>query len=171
MQGQLDVAVNLGRSVNLPARCFNQYNIPVLRPSTHSIRSDFARFVAHKFGRGPFLVISPERAELERQFDEANVKATVCASVAELASVVVQNGSSPLTDLAIWFYPPDKSHDERAVEDIAARAREVLLISGLGAEIANRRPHLVERFRRVGFLPDYECDLEDLEPTSLRLVR
>ena len=125
----------------------------------------------HKFGRGPFLVISPDRAELERQFDDAGVKATVCASVAELTSTVPKNGSSPPADLAIWFYPPDKSQDERAVEDIAGRAGEVLLVSGLGAEIANRRPHLVERFRRFGLLPDYECDLEDLEPTSLRLVR
>jgi GT2 family glycosyltransferase len=166
--------VNSRRSVILPAPCFNQYNVTVLRspsPPSHSVRSDFARFVAHKFGRGPFLVIGSERAELEQQFEDASVKATVCASVAELISAVPQNGSSPPADLAIWFYPPDKSHDERAVEDIAVRAREVLLISGVGAEIANRRPHLVEGFRRFGLLPDYQCDLEDLEPTALRLVR
>ncbi len=76
-----------------------------------------------------------------------------------------------MADLAIWFYPSDKSHDERAVEDISGRAREVLLVSGGGAEIASRRPHLVEGFRRFGLLPDYECDLGDLEPTALRLVR
>jgi GT2 family glycosyltransferase len=155
----------------LPALCFNQYNIPVLRSPAHSIRSDFARFVAHKFGHGPFLVISPERAELERQFKDAGVTATVCASLAELTSTVPQNGSSPPVDLAIWFYSPDKSHDERAAEDISGRAREVLLVSGGGAEIATRRPRLVEGFRRFGLLPDYECDLGDLEPTALRLVR
>ena len=108
---------------------------------------------------------------MERQFEEAGVKATVCASVAELTSAVPQNGSSSPADLVIWFYPPDKSQDERAVEDIAVRAREVLLVSGVGAEIANRRPPLVEGFRRFGLLPDYECDLEDWEPTALRLVR
>jgi GT2 family glycosyltransferase len=163
--------MNSRRSVNLPAPCFNQYNVPVLRSPTHSVRSDFARFVAHKFGRGPFLVISPDRAELERQFKDASVRATVCASVAELTSAVPENGSSPPADLAIWFYPPDKSHDERTLEDIAVRASEVLLVSGGGAEIANRRLDLVEGFRRFGLLPDYECDLEDLEPTALRLVR
>jgi GT2 family glycosyltransferase len=163
--------VNSRRSVNLPALCFNQYNIPVLPSPAYSVRSDFARFVAQKFGRGPFLVISPERAELERQFKAAGVEATVCASPAELTSAVPQNGSNPPVDLAIWFYPPDKSHDERAVEAIAARAREVLLVSGVGAEIANRRPHLVEGFRPFGLRPAYECDLEDLEPTALRLVR
>ena len=163
--------MNSCRSVNLPALCFNQYNIPVLRPPIYSVRSDFARFVAHKFGPGPFLVVSPERAELERQFKDAGVQATVCASLAELTSAVPQNGSAAPVDLAIWFYPPDKSQDERAAEDISARARDVLLVSGAGAEIANRRPRLVERFRQFGLLPDYECDLGDLEPAALRLVR
>jgi len=116
-------------------------------------------------------VISPERAELERQFEEAAVKATICASVAELASAVPPNGSGPPADLAIWFYPPERSEDERAVAEIAARASGVLLVSGVGAEIANRRPHLVEGFRRFGLLPDYECDLHEWEPTALRLVR
>jgi GT2 family glycosyltransferase len=162
--------VNSRRSVNLPAPRFNQYNIPVLRSPTHCVRSDFARLVAHKFGRGPFLVIGPERTELERQFEEARVQATFCASPAELTSTVPQNGSSLPIALAIWFYPPDKNHDERAIEEISARAREILLVSGAGAEIANRRPHLVEGFRRFGLLPDYECDLEDLELTALRLV-
>jgi O-antigen biosynthesis protein len=163
--------VNSRRSVNLPAPCFNQYNVPVLRSPAHSVRSDFARFVAHKFGRGPFLVISPDRAELERQFEEAGVKATVCASVAELASAIPPNGSNPPADLAIWFYPPDNAQDEREVEEIAVRAREILLVSGVGAEIANRRPQLVTGFRRFDLLPDYEFDLEDWEPTSLRMVR
>ena len=163
--------VNSRRSVNLPAPCFNQYNVPVLPSPIHSVRSDFARFVARKFGRGPVLVISPERAELERQFEEAGVKATVCASVAELTAAVPHNGSSPPVHLAIWFYPPDKGQDESAAEDIAARAREILLVSSVGAEISSRRPHLVEGFRRFGLLPDYECDLEDWEPTALRLVR
>jgi GT2 family glycosyltransferase len=120
---------------------------------------------------GPFLVITPERAELERQFEEAGVKATVCASVSELASGIPPDGSNPPADLAIWFYPPDATQDEREVEDIAVRAREILLVSGVGAEIANRRPHLVAGFRRFGLLPDYECDLEAWEPIALRLAR
>jgi GT2 family glycosyltransferase len=40
-----------------------------------------------------------------------------------------------------------------------------------GVEIAKRRPHLVECFGRVGLRPDYDCDLGDLEPGGLRLVR
>ena len=163
--------VNSRRSVNLPAPCFNQYNVPVLRSPAHSLRSDFARFVAHKFGRGPFLVVGPARAELERQFEEAGLKATVCSSVAELTSAVPANGSNPPLDLAIWFYSADISQDARAVEAIAARAKEVLLVSGWDAEVASRRPNLVEGFRSFGLRPDYECDLEEWEPTALRLVR
>jgi GT2 family glycosyltransferase len=143
----------------------------VLRSPPHSVRSDFAQFVAQKFGRGPFLVIGPEREELKRQFEQAGAQATVCASVAELASMLPQDGSASQADLAVWFYPPEKIHDERTAEEIAIRAREVLLVSGVGAEIAKRRPHLVESFRRFGLRPDYECDLGDFEPTALRLVR
>jgi GT2 family glycosyltransferase len=143
----------------------------VLRSPSQSIRWDFARFIAHKFGHGPFLVISPERDELERQFKDAGVTARVLTSVAELAAAAPQNGSDPLTGFAIWFYPPDKRDDERAVEEIASRAREILLVSGAGAEVPNRRPQLVECFRQFGLLPDYECDLGDLEHTGLRLVR
>ncbi len=162
--------MNSRRSVNLPAPRFNQYNVPVLPSSPHSVRADFAQFIARKFGRGHFLVIGPEREELERQFEEAGLRATICAA-AELATRVPQNGSAPPADFAIWFYPADKSHDKQMAEEIASRARDVLLVSGAGAEIAKRRPHLVECFRPLGLQPDYECDLGDFEPAALRLVR
>ena len=105
----------------------------MVRSPAHSLRSDFARFIAHKFGHGPFLVVSPERTELERQFEEAGVKARVFTSVAELMAAVPQNGSSTPGDLMIWFYPPEKSQDEHAVKEIAERAREILLVSSAGA--------------------------------------
>ena len=142
----------------------------MLPSSPHSVRADFAQFIARKFGRGHFLVISADREELERQFAEARLKATVCVAT-ELASRVPQNGSAPPADLAIWFYPAEKSHDREMAEEIALRARDVLLVSGPGAEIAKRRPHLVECFQPFGLQPDYECDLGDFEPSALRLVR
>ena len=159
------------RSVNLPAPCFNQYNVAVLRPHPHSVRPDFARFIAQKFGHGPFLVISPEREELERQFEDAAAQAIVHASARELSSAFPENGSAPRADLAIWFYPPEKTDDEQTVGNLVQHANEVLLISGAGTEIARRRPQLVASFRRFGFLPDYGCDLGELEPTALRLSR
>lgn len=143
----------------------------MLRSPAHTVPSDFARFIVQKFGRGPLLVFAAEPGGLKKQFNDLGVEATVCRSVVELTTLLPQDGTNALAELAIWFYPSDESDDDRVVENIATRAREVLLVSGVGVEIASRRPHLVEHFRRLGFLPDYECDLGDLEPTSLRLVR
>jgi len=143
----------------------------VLPSSSHSVRSDFAQFLARKFQHASFLVVGPEREELERQFQAAGASATAFASIAELVSAFPPNGSQPPAGLAIWFYPPDQSQDERAAEALAARAEEVLLVSGAGVEVAKRRPQLVECFRHFQLLPDYDCDLGDLEPGALRLVR
>lgn len=127
--------------------------------------------MARKFGRGPFLVIGPQRDELERQFADAGAQATIFATIAELTASLSQNGSRPRAELAIWFYPPEKGEDERATEALAGFAENVLLVPEAGVEIANRRPRLVECFGRFGLLPDYDCDLGDLEPGGLRLVR
>jgi GT2 family glycosyltransferase len=143
----------------------------VLRPPPHSIRSDFARFVVQKFGTGPFLIIAPEAEELERQFHAAGTAVTVCSSAAMLEQLTLQNGAVPDAQLAVWFYPAESKEDERAAAEIAAHAREVLLVSGAGAEIAKRRPNLVQHFRRFGFQPDYEFDLGDWEPMAVRLIR
>lgn len=161
----------MGRSVNLPAGCFNQYNVAVLPPSSHSIPSGFAQAVARKFGRGPFLVVGAEHEELERQFESAKISATVLASVAELKSLRSGNGSWPGVDVAIWFYAPEAAEDENAVQALASCAREILLIPGAGARTADRRPILVDSFVRAGLLPDYDCDLSDFHPGGLRLVR
>ena len=127
--------------------------------------------MARKFGRGPFLVIGSERNELERQFASAGAPTTIFASIAELTAAPLPNGSRPAADLAIWFYPPEQAEDEHAAEALAASAENVLLVPQPGVEIAKRRPHLVECFGRVGLRPDYDCDLGDLEPGGLRLVR
>jgi hypothetical protein len=155
----------------LPASRFNQYNVPVLRPPSHSLPTGFAQLIARKFGRGPFLAIGSERDELEQQFESAGVRATIFASITELTATLSKNGSRPRADLAVWFYPPDQAQDEGAAEALATFAENVLLVPEAGAEISKRRPHLVECFGRAGLLPDYDCDLGDLEPGGLRLVR
>ena len=40
-----------------------------------------------------------------------------------------------------------------------------------GAEVAKRRPRLVEAFRRLGFIPEYDRDLSDLDGAALLLTR
>ena len=143
----------------------------MLPPPLHSLPPGFAQIVARKFGRGPFLAVGPEREELEKQFEAAGVRATTFASLAELSTALAQNGTRPHAELAIWFYPPDKKEDERAAEMLAAAAETVLLVPAAGVEIARRRPTLVDCFGRAGLRPDYDCDLGELEPGGLRLVR
>jgi GT2 family glycosyltransferase len=135
------------------------------------VRSDFAQIIAQKFPRASFLVVGPEREELERQFEYAGLKASVFASIGELVAAFPQNGMHPSAGMAIWFYPSETSGDEQAVAELAARAEEVLLVSGAGVEVAKRRPQLVESFERFHFVPDYDCDLGEMEPRAIHLVR
>jgi len=45
----------------------------------------------------------------------------------------------------------------------------IVLLPGLGADVVTRRPRLVECFGRFGFVPDYECDLTELDSAALCL--
>ena len=143
----------------------------VLRPRSHSLPSDFARFVVEKFGHGPFLVIGRERDELERQFRAVEANATVFASVSDLPAASPQNGVTARAGLAIWFYPHDNAGDAHAADALAAAAENVLLVPEPGAQNGGRRPELVRHFANAGLLPDYNCDLGALEPGALHLVR
>lgn len=116
-------------------------------------------------------MIGARPGELEQRFEGAGVTATVLASSAELGSLLSQNGNRARVDLAIWLYPTDNTDDERTAEMLVACARDILLVPGPGTEIARRRPELVECFGRAGLIPDYDCDLAELDPSALRLVR
>ncbi|HSP45921.1 MAG TPA: glycosyltransferase family 2 protein [Chthoniobacterales bacterium] len=143
----------------------------MLRPRSHSLPSGFAQFIAHKFGRGPFLVAGAQRDELERQFRSAEAAATVFGSANDLPPALSQNGIAARAGLAIWFYPRENTGDERAVQALTAAAESILLVPEPGVETAVRRPDLVRRFAEAGLLPDYDCDLGSLEPGAARLVR
>jgi GT2 family glycosyltransferase len=143
----------------------------VFRPRSHSLPSDFARFVVEKFGHGPFLVIGRESDELERQFRAVEATATVFASVSDLPAALTQNGVAARAGLAIWFYPHDNAGDAPAAEALAAAAENVLLVPEPAGQNSGRRPELVRHFAKAGLLPDYNCDLGVLEPGALHLVR
>jgi GT2 family glycosyltransferase len=143
----------------------------VLRPRSHSLPLGFARLIVQKFGQGPFLVVGSKSDDLERQFRAAEAIATVFASVSDLASASLQNGVAARPSLAIWFYPRDNAGDAPAAEALTAAAENVLLVPEPGGQNGGRRPELVRHFAELGLLPDYDCDLGDLEPGALRLVR
>ncbi|HEX8076502.1 MAG TPA: glycosyltransferase, partial [Chthoniobacterales bacterium] len=120
-----------------------------------------------KFRHRRFLVVGSQREELARQFSTANAEAAAFASVAEVPRAF----SEKKAELAIWFYPRENAADEQAVPLLAAASHDVLLIPEPGADASVRRPELVRRFGEVGLFPDYECDLESVDPAALCLVR
>ncbi len=143
----------------------------VLPSPFHSLRADFARLLSEKFERGRFLVMGGDPEKLGRQFAEVGREAVINESPIHLAGKPRQDGAKTHFEIAVWFYPPEKSDDDRIIEELSHRADEIVLIPGGGAEAAKRRPQLVEYFRRLGLLPDYDCDLGELDPGAILLRR
>jgi len=137
----------------------------------HFLRSDFARLISRKFERGRFLVIGADPDKLRQQFAETGREAVVSESCADLAGKRRQEGAGAHFEIGVWFYPSEKRDDNHVAEELSHRADEIVLIPSAGADVAQRRPQLVESFRRFGLLPDYECDLRELHPEAVRLRR
>jgi len=74
-------------------------------------------------------------------------------------------------EIGVWFYSSEKSDDDHIAEELSRCAIDIVLIPGAGADFTKRRPQLVESFRRLGLLPDYGCDLGELDPAALCLRR
>jgi hypothetical protein len=143
----------------------------VLRSAIQSVRLDFARVISRKFERGRFLIICADPEKLERQFGETGREAVTSSSLAELVAKLRQDDGASHFEIAVWFYSSEKTGDNCIVEELARRANDIVLISGAGADAVRRRPQLVECFRRFGLLPDYGCDLGELDPGAICLRR
>src|SRR6266576_3372579 len=133
-----------------------------------SFDSDFARAISQRFEHGRFLVIGGNSRELESQFAEAGREADVW-SPDELASKLSQDTGKARFQIAVWFYPSPEHEDETVAEALSGCADTIVLVPGPGADPARRRPELVQRFTRFGFVPDYEYDLMDLHPGAVCL--
>ncbi|HET6888505.1 MAG TPA: glycosyltransferase [Candidatus Udaeobacter sp.] len=72
-------------------------------------------------------------------------------------------------EAGVWFYPSGHNDDDRMVEMLSHRAASIVLVPSPGADAATRRPSLVQCFERFGLLPDYDCDLTELDPTAVCL--
>jgi GT2 family glycosyltransferase len=137
----------------------------------HCLRSDFVPVICRKFKQGRFLVIGADPDKLGQQFAQAGREAAVSKSYADLAGKRRQGADVAHFEIAVWFYPSEKSYDDHVAEGLSRRADEIVLVPAAGAEVAERRPQLVESFRRFGLLPDYQSDLSELHPGALRLQR
>jgi len=137
----------------------------------HSVPSDFARVIARKFEHGRFLIIGGVESEkLERQFGELGREAVITDSGVDLATTLPEDEPAPF-EVAIWFYSAEESDDDRLSKELSRYASHIVLIPGAGASVAWRRWQLVECFRRFGLLPDYECDLGNLDPIAILIRR
>jgi GT2 family glycosyltransferase len=143
----------------------------VLPSPFHSLRPDFARVISRKFERGRFLVIGADPQKLERQFAETGREAVVLGSSSDLPARLRQGDGAAHFEIGVWFYPLENSDDGRLIEELSRRADDIVLLPGAGVDVSQRRPQLVECFRRFGLLPDYKWDPSELDPAAIRLRR
>jgi GT2 family glycosyltransferase len=137
-----------------------------------TVRSDFARLVARKFAPGNLLLVGNEAGQFVGHRCEHGVESTVCVGIGEL-DALWQNGKAPRFDLAIWSYPPEieSANDAPILERLARLVDNLILIPGAGADVAKRRPRLVIRLAGLGFFPNYDCEIVEIEAGAVRLSR
>jgi hypothetical protein len=141
----------------------------VLPSFSHPSDADFARIISRKFVHGRFLIVGASSQELERQFIEVKRDAVLIWSPGDLMMKLGQDGAAARFEAGVWFYPSGDNDDDRMVETLSHCAASIVLVPGPGADAATRRPRLVQCFERFGLLPDYECDLMELDPAAVCL--
>jgi GT2 family glycosyltransferase len=144
----------------------------VQRRLVQTVRSDFARLIARKYAPAHVLVVGEQPAEWVEKWERAPIESTLCPGLTALRALP-QNGSRPNFDFAIWLYPPlEEGEEEReTLASLTSLVDDLVLVPGLGAETAARRPHLVGWLSTFGFFPDYESDITEIEPAAIRLRR
>src|SRR5262249_49092059 len=141
---------------------------PVLPRYSNSFDPDFARVISRKFEHGRFLIVGSDAGKLESQFAEAKREAEAwCYD--DVASKLRHGEWTKRFETALWFYSSEKNQDDIVVGALASCADAVVLLPGPGAAVGRRRPQLVQCFGRFGFVPDYECDLIELDPGAVCL--
>ena len=145
----------------------------MLQASSSWVGRDFARILAQKFGRGRLLIVGGEPSAIEQQCASSGIAAALCPTALDLDGTSARNDRGREFERAVWFYPASETNEQRdrEVDVLAHQADDILLIPSPGAEVLKTRPELVERFGRYGFLPDYDCDLGELGPGAIRLLR
>jgi glycosyltransferase involved in cell wall biosynthesis len=134
----------------------------------HSFDSDLSRAISRRFEHGRFLIVGANAQKLQCQFAEAEREADAW-SHDELASKLSHDTGEAQFETAVWFYSSAEHEDDTVAEALSGCADTIVLVPGPGADPARRRPELVQRFTRFGFVPDYEYDLIDLHPGAVCL--
>jgi len=126
--------------------------------------------MSRKFEHGRFLIVGGDARKLRSQFAEAKREAEVL-SYDDVASKLRCGQWARHFETALWLYSSEKNLDDIIAEALASCADAVVLLPSPGADAGRRRPQLVQCFGRFGFVPDYECDLIELNPGAVCLRR
>jgi len=136
-----------------------------------SFSAGFVRTISRKFPDGRFLIVGASGREIEREFARVKREAAVASRCEELGAEPGPDQSAAHFETAVWFYCSEAGDDDRMAEALSRCANRVVLLPGPGAQADGRRPQLVERFGRFGLLPDYQCDLTELDSAAVCLRR
>ncbi len=139
------------------------------RRPIQTVQADYARLFAQRLPGARLLVVGREAADFAGLWERENPGLVLCPDLAALAGFP-QNGSEPRFDLALWFYPSTAE----ATSDLALLARlaeALILLPAASSSVAKRRPQLVAELGALGFFPDYESDVTEIEPGAVQLRR
>ena len=96
---------------------------------------------------------------------------TVCPGLAEL-DALEKTAALAASILAIWLYPrPENADDVPTLDRLTRLTDNLILIPGMGADAAKRRPQLVLYLAARGFFPDYDSDIVEIEPAAVQMSR
>ncbi|HEX3421219.1 MAG TPA: glycosyltransferase [Candidatus Udaeobacter sp.] len=137
-------------------------------PSSASPDADFVRVMSRKFEQGRFLIVGGDAHKIQSQFAEAKREAVAC-SIDELISKLSQQAATTHFETTVWFYPSDRSDDERVSSALLGLTDKIVLMPSPGADATKRRADLVRAFGCVEFMPEYTCDLTELNAGALCL--
>ena len=165
------IAGRRGR-VDLPVAGFNQYNVPRCRHRL-SIPLMPISFALSRESSQMADSLSSARTlrKLSVNLLKRKEKLPLVSSSGDLTTKLGQGEAAAHFETAVWFYSSGENDDDRIAEALSRCADNIVLLPGPGAEAARRRPQLVQCFERFGLLPDYECDLMELDPGALCLRR
>jgi hypothetical protein len=125
--------------------------------------------ISRKFVHGRFLIVGANSQELERQFAGVKREAVVMRSPGDLMMKLGEGEAAARFEAAVWFYPPEESDDDCMAAVLSDCAESIVFVPGPGADAVRRRPCLVQCFEPFGLLPDYECDVMELDPAAVCL--
>ena len=124
--------------------------------------------MSRKFEQGRFLIVGGDARKIQSQFAEAKREAVAC-STDELVSKLSHQAATAHFETTVWFYPSERGDDERVPSALLGFTDNIVLMPGPGADAAKRRADLVRCFGRFEFVPDYTCDLTDLNAGAVCL--